>query len=651
MLSLRSLVLSDPDTAFKVYIVTPIDYASEVAERLFKLGSFEPIPQESKERELMEIKEYIEFVEQLKLLYNEISSHIKHPTAIEITEIPINTRESLRQLHMNLSSILSDIKVLSNEVSNMKKSTEILLLTKQLIEKILEKYPNADTSLLHYKGSIYIVNTFVASKQSANFIRSKALLTIAETEGDNYVAIAALLPSKLYEELIKTLPRDVMVVNMGEKYGFSKLDSILSTLNTEIESLNQRISDATSRMEDVIKRNIRDIAMLKLLLDIESKKIEVLKNTLSSRFLTTIVGWIPRSKMNDTMRILQGLPVYTMYEVDPNPPVDLNNLKPFKPFEIITEMYGTPSPNEWDPTPLLTYSFIVFFSLMFADVGYGVGLALAARYILPKFVENPRALSFRRLQQVLYISSAGCIVLGLLSRSFLGSLLGAYLPTPRVLDYTDLMSMMGLSIVIGYIFVLISHIFAALKNLKLKDRGGFLSEIGIVLIMIAGAQLLRPYLYSYFRANIPVIPIIYEYSLWMSLASIVIIITGKIVSLRGLGALLWLFDVLGIIGDVFSFIRIAGIGMGSAMLAEIFNGFITGAFTMPNIIVGMAAGIIMSFVLHIFNLAVSAIGPFVHSLRLCLFEISSKFLEGAGRKIQPIKVVVEPIILGGGSSR
>ncbi|MEM4464092.1 MAG: V-type ATPase 116kDa subunit family protein [Ignisphaera sp.] len=651
MSSLRSLILSDPDTAFKVYVITPTEYISEITEKLFRLGVFEPIQQESKERELREIKEYIGFIERAKLLYNEISSYIKQPITIEITEIPTDIREGIKRVYANLSSILSDIEVLNNEVLNMKRSIEILLLIKQLIEKILEKYPNADTSILHYRGSIYAVETFIASKQSVNLIRSKALLTIAEAEGDNYAAISALLPLKGYEELFRALPQDVRIFNVVEKYGITKLDAVLNRLNIEIESLSQHISNVTSRIENIIERNINEIAMLKLLLDIEYKKIEIWKNTLSSKYLTTLVGWIPKSKIDSAIKILQGLPVYTMYEVDPNPPVDFNNLKPFKPFEIITEMYGIPSPNEWDPTPFLTYSFILFFSLMFADVGYGIGLALAARYVLPKFVENPKALGFRRLQQVLYISSAGCIILGILSKSFLGSLLGTHLPIPRILDYSDLMSMMGLSITIGYIFVLISHVFAALKNFRLKDRGGFLSEVGIVLIMIAGAQYLRPYLYSYFRANIPVIPIFYEYSLWISLASIAIIIIGKIISLHGLGALLWLFDVLGIIGDVFSFIRIAGIGMGSAMLAEIFNGFITGAFTMPNIIVGMVAGILMSFILHLFNLAVSAIGPFVHSLRLCLFEISSKFLEGAGRRIQPVKIAIEPIVLGSVSVR
>ncbi|MEM5821893.1 MAG: hypothetical protein QXH34_02355, partial [Ignisphaera sp.] len=86
MSSLRSLILSDPDTAFKVYVITPTEYISEITEKLFRLGVFEPIQQESKERELGEIKEYIGFIERAKLLYNEISSYIKQPITIEITE-------------------------------------------------------------------------------------------------------------------------------------------------------------------------------------------------------------------------------------------------------------------------------------------------------------------------------------------------------------------------------------------------------------------------------------------------------------------------------------------------------------------------------------------------------------------------------------
>ncbi len=649
MTNLRYLLLSDPDIAYKVYVITSTDYVSRVMEDLFKLGIFEPVTQEVKERELEEIKEYVKLIEQAKKVYDDITSYIKQPITIEISEVPMDIRGSIEDIYRKLFADLSAIKIIEDEISKKNRKLEINTLLKQLIEKILEKYPNADISILQYRGSLYTIETFIASKQSVNLLKTKALSIITESESEKYSVITALFLNRDYEEMIKTLPSDIETVNIIEKYGHKKLVEVLNDIAVEIEDLKKYITASINKIDEILKKNISDIALLKILLDVEYKKIEIWKTALSSRYLTTVVGWIPKSKVELVNKNLKHLPVYIMYEEDPNPPVDFNNLKPFKPFELITEMYGVPSPNEWDPTPFLTYSFIFFFSLMFADIGYGIGIALAAKYILPKFVDNPKSLGFRRLQQVLYASSAACIVLGILSQSFLGSLLGYYLPIPRLLNYLDLMSMMGLSITIGYIFITIAHILTATKYYKLRDKGGALSEIGITILLISGAQYLRTYLYSYFKVYIPIIPVIYEYSLWICLIAIAIIITGKIISLRGLGALLWLFDVVGIIGDIFSFIRIAGIGMGSAMLAEIFNGFIIGAFATGSeisIIIGVVAGVLMAFILHVFNLAVSAIGPFVHSLRLCLFEISSKFLEGAGRRIQPVKIMIGSTVLG-----
>uniref|UniRef100_A0A7C5UT63 A-type ATP synthase subunit I n=2 Tax=Ignisphaera aggregans TaxID=334771 RepID=A0A7C5UT63_9CREN len=649
MTNLRYLLLSDPDIAYKVYVITSTDYVGRVTEELFRLGVFEPTAQEVKEKELEEIKEYIKLIEQAKKIYDDITSYIKQSITIEVSEIPVDIRGSIENIYKKLLDVLSTIKLIESEISKKSKRLEINILLKQLIEKILEKYPDADTSILQYKGSLYTIGTFIASKQSLNLLKDRASSIIIEIENEKYCIMSAIFLTRDYEAIVKTLPSDIEMVNIIERYGLKKLIEVLNDIAVEIEDLKKYILVSINKIDEILKKNINDIALLKVLLDVEYKKIEIWKTTLSSRYLSTIVGWIPKSKIDLINRSLKHLPIYIIYKEDPNPPVDFNNLKPFKPFELITEMYGVPSPNEWDPTPFLTYSFILFFSLMFADIGYGIGIALAAKYILPKFVDNPRSLGFRRLQQVLYVSSAACIFLGILSRSFLGSLLGRYLPISRLLDYSDLMSMMGLSIVIGYIFITIAHILTTIKYFRLRDRGGILSEIGIVILLISGAQYLRPYLYSYFKAYIPIIPIVYEYSLWLCLIAIAIIIAGKFISLSSLGALLWIFDVAGIIGDIFSFIRIAGIGMGSAMLAEIFNGFIAGAFAMGstmNIVIGIAAGVLMAFILHTFNLAVSAVSPFVHSLRLCLFEISSKFLEGAGKRIQPIKIAIGPTILG-----
>jgi len=118
---------------------------------------------------------------------------------------------------------------------------------------------------------------------------------------------------------------------------------------------------------------------------------------------------------------------------------------------------------------------------------------------------------------------------------------------------------------------------------------------------------------------------------------------------RPLGAVLWLFDIIGIMGDVFSFVRIAGLALGSAVLAELINNLIIGLIPMMSnvtFILGLLLGIIVSAILHTVNLGLSALGPFIHSLRLVMYEVSTKFYEGSGRRIAPVIIPLLKVRIG-----
>ena len=64
-----------------------------------------------------------------------------------------------------------------------------------------------------------------------------------------------------------------------------------------------------------------------------------------------------------------------------NPPIKLRNNRFVKMFESLTGMYGMPDYGEYDPTPVVSVFFLLFFAMCLGDAGYGlvlilVGLAL-----------------------------------------------------------------------------------------------------------------------------------------------------------------------------------------------------------------------------------------------------------------------------------
>ena len=47
-------------------------------------------------------------------------------------------------------------------------------------------------------------------------------------------------------------------------------------------------------------------------------------------------------------------------------------------FAILTDMYGRPAFNEFDPTPYISVFFLLFFAMCMGDAGYGVLLIIIA---------------------------------------------------------------------------------------------------------------------------------------------------------------------------------------------------------------------------------------------------------------------------------
>ncbi|MEM0026542.1 MAG: hypothetical protein QXT53_01225 [Ignisphaera sp.] len=665
-MNIRYAILSDPDIALKAYVIVPRDYADMTLEKVVKLGAFEPISLEEKEK-AREIEEYITLVENCKKLFDSINSFIEKPLTIKIEEMPTSTKQALQSLYKKLGNVVEILRELDKKrLENVKKLRELNMIRKYL-DQISSMYSNADISVLDYDGALIAVKTFLGSKNEIELLKKKAKHVLGETVFDEQNALATIVfDSNLLESILKEVEqRNVKIVEFSKVYGYVPLLKIVEAIYKEKLNVEAELRNIENRIDEIIKGNAYDIALLKTLVDIEYGKIELLKTALESKYLVLLSGWVLRSRKEEFLKELSKVPSQIIFEDSPEPPVEFNNLKPFKPFEMFTELNGYPLPREWDPTPLLTYFYGIYFALMFPDIGYAIGLLIGSKYVLPYFVQNPETL--QKLRKIVYITAFSAMVTGLLSGSFLGSLIGQYIslvlspilpsPPPRLLNVeatvTYMLSSIKLALLIGYISILIAHIVAIAKAVtKTHDLWTAILEVCMVLFIIFGPPLIT-YKVSFLGMDVDIFKLgriipanIIECTVYATLA---VFILSKVKTSGLMGMFFWIFDVIGILADNMSFIRIAGIGAGSALLAEIFNVFIYSAFQSAstiNIAVGIVVGLIMTFILHLFILGASVLGPYIHSLRLITYEMATKFYEGSGKRIAPLRVVLGPVKLG-----
>ena len=206
----------------------------------------------------------------------------------------------------------------------------------------------------------------------------------------------------------------------------------------------------------------------------------------------------------------------------------------------------------------------------------------------------------------------------------------------------------------SFIHVNIGHVLALIRGVKEKTKGIVLGKIGLFALQICGI----PYImYAMLQVDIPLLNAqAYSVMLYILMVSIVLIIASSIIQ-KGvfLGGIFWLFDITGLLGDIMSYCRIAGVGLATYYLAFCFN-LLASLFS--SMVPGVVGSIIGSFITviilllgHALNLILSGLTGFVHSLRLCFVEFLFKFFEGGGREYSPFKLRARASVVIGAKSQ
>jgi V/A-type H+-transporting ATPase subunit I len=429
------------------------------------------------------------------------------------------------------------------------------------------------------------------------------------------------------------------------------LGEFLEVASDKIQNLEKELGRLYGELQTEARENLERVVLLRAVLSSENERLSVLEKASEAKYVTLTEGWIPESNIEFTISEVKESIDYAFIdtrrpEQSEEPPTKLRNLRGLKPFEVVVNLFGSPRYREWDPTPIIAYSFAIFFGLMVGDVIYAVGLILAARFLLPKFVEDRQSDGFRSFQRLLYISSGVALVLGLLTGTYLGDIYELFgIESLAIVGglkqaLQDPVTFIILALVIGIVHVNIAHMMALIKAAKEGRKALVANKIGVLAVQIFGIPYL---LHALLRVDLPILTAqMYTIFGFIMAASVVVIIASTIIQSRGVGAILWLFDITGILGDIMSYARLAGVGLATFylassfnMLADVFSTIIPGTF---GLIIGVIIAIVVLILGHGINLVLSGLTGFVHSLRLCFVEFLTKFYEGGGREYSPFKL-------------
>lgn len=353
------------------------------------------------------------------------------------------------------------------------------------------------------------------------------------------------------------------------------------------------------------------------------------ENFLMAGNVNIIEGYVPADMVNEFTDIvkknLNNVYYMEIEEADKENeevPILLKNSTFSKPYESLTNMYALPKYNEIDPTPLFAPFYIFFFGMMIADIGYGLLLALGTGIALKTFNLSKEQ---RKNMLFYFYGSIATILWG----AIYGSFFGGIIPMPALIDVAvEYNLLLIISIAFGILHIFIALGIRAYLNIRDGKPLDALFDVGFWYMALIGAILLLLVTTGTLSSGIKSVATII-----MVIGMVGIVLTGGR-SAKGIGGkigggLYSLYGISSYVGDFVSYSRLMALGLSGAFIASAINMMVKMLFGMG--IVGIIGGIVVFAVGHSFNVFLSVLSGYVHSIRLTYVEFFGKFYEGGGK--------------------
>ena len=427
----------------------------------------------------------------------------------------------------------------------------------------------------------------------------------------------------------------------------------IEKLEKELNDLNEQLRGAEEKFQAVVNRHRALLIGVYLRIRQEQVQGRMLHFFRRTEKTCLFSGWLPDSRkevfVKELQKATQNRAIVDLIPAESHEavkdgsvevPVKLNNPAFFKPFEMLTSVYGLPKYQTIDPTPVFGLSFLLMFGMMFGDIGHGLVLALLGLALLLKSHKD----TFKSAGYLLLYAGGSSIIFGFLFGSFFG--VEDLFPTIWMKPMNDINQLFKVVIYVGAGMITVSIIINLINGIRsgrildyIFDKAGLLSGIlywcGIILVSRlvltktnGGVGLFVIYLFVacalllFFRE--PILNLIRKNRRLYNSG----VVTGIMHSLVEM-----LEIVLGFLANTVSFIRVGAFGLAHA-------GLFIAIFALSDMVSGKLSGVASILILilgNIFIIALEGLVVTIQAIRLEFYEFFNRFFRPARVKYQPIR--------------
>lgn len=421
----------------------------------------------------------------------------------------------------------------------------------------------------------------------------------------------------------------------------ARLEGEIAELEAKRKELTEKLAALGANRDDLCRA--LDGAVIER--DREQSKLDL--GATDATFLLS--GWTRADQTEEILAELEKITDacyvdFTDPEEGDQVPTALKNSKLVQPYEAVTNLYSMPNYGSVDGTPLMAPFYFIFFGMMLSDSVYGIVLALGAWLFLKK--AQPTGM-MKGIAGVLLQGGISTIFMGLL----FGTCAGVAWPVifqgtaienvfPIIDSSSEPMSMLVLCAGLGLVHMFFAMFIAAKHCIRNGDWvGAIVDHLSWVVIITGVLFLAAPML------GLPAIFSTIGKVMAIGGAAVVLLfagrakkgVAGRIVS--GAGKL---YDITSWLSDVLSYARIFALGLSTGVIGLVLNtlcwDMLFASFKGNPIlmVVGFLIVTALSVALHLFMMAISTLGCFVHTARLQYVEFFGKFYDAGGKAFRPL---------------
>ena len=539
--------------------------------------------------------------------YRKALSLLKDVTPAEFAD------KTYGDLAENVINTVNEREMMESQLVQLQKDMEERLPWGQFDVKNFKKLEERGLKLHFYKVK--------SSNFDPAWNENYALSEISNDGSNTYFVVVS--DDENYEFPLKEMPAPDSDCTAVEKK--------IKELEYEIEKKYRLLSELKCHEKDIQKELDKTMSKLDLHL------AHVSGTKAAEDYITVFEGFAPAENEVAVKEILDREGVLYLIDkaqVDDNPPIKLKNNKFVSMFELLTDMYGRPKYNEFDPTVWISIFFMLFFAFCMGDAGYGLVL-IGASLALKKVLGNIAPLGITL--------GVATTVIGLLFHTFFSTDMLTWSFLPDVVKKCMLPAQIGgfdgtmvLAIIVGIVHICLAMIVKTYQSTKVKGFANSLGTWGWTLLIVGGIIV----------GGLALIGVINsEVTKWIVIGIGILSALGIFFlndlhrnPLVNFGSGLWetYNTATGLLGDVLSYLRLYALGLAGAKLGEAFNAI--GVQALGDGGAGWIAFILIVVIGHTLNVAMCILGAFVHPLRLNFLEFfKNSGYEGTGRKYNPLK--------------